>query len=181
MDQLAALRDDTELADLCRYAENLLSEAQVRKRHRLGNDVWDALGSDDLLIERVEAETARRIRDGSSKRERARMHVIRAPDVAASIMDDVSANSRHRLDACRVLDDFSGNGPEAMPSDRFIINICMGSDSDGKPIIQHFDKAIKPDAPLPIAADVQPAPIAATPKRKRRPRKSKDDGRDEHI
>jgi hypothetical protein len=80
----------------------------------------------------------RRIRNGASKREKAQLHVVRAPDIAAAIMNDVGANARHRLDACKVLDDFSATGPAAAAAaaDRFEITIVLNGDTE------HYSKLI---------------------------------------
>ena len=95
--QLARLEDNLEfVVDLCRFAENILTEQQVKKKHRFTDEVWSKLGSDDGLVEKIEAEKIRRIRDGSSKREKAQLLVVPAPDVVASIMMDPDANARHR-------------------------------------------------------------------------------------
>lgn len=95
--QLARLEDNLEfVVDLCRFAENILTEQQVKKKHRFTDEVWSKLGSDDGLVEKIEAEKIRRIRDGSSKREKAQLLVVPAPDVVASIMMDPDANPRHR-------------------------------------------------------------------------------------
>jgi hypothetical protein len=53
-----------------------MTEKQVRKRHRLADSVWEQLGENEELVEKIELEKTRRIRDGSSKRER-RAHTVR--------------------------------------------------------------------------------------------------------
>ena len=105
-------RDDIEfIADMARFGELILTEKAIRKKYRLADDVWNALGNDDNLVRAIKAESVRRIRDGSCKREKSQALVVKAPDVAASIMLNDSANDRHRLDACKVLNDFAANGP----------------------------------------------------------------------
>ena len=94
-----------------------------------------------MLIESIEAEKVRRIRNGSTKRERAQQLVVQAPDVLGGIMLDASASPKHRIDSAKALDAFAANGPEAAPaSDRFQITINLGSD------VLHFDKSIAIDA-----------------------------------
>jgi hypothetical protein len=57
-------------------------------------------------------------------------------------MCDASASPRHRVDACKTLDAFAANGPEAAPAtDRFQIVINLGADTTLR-----FDKSIAPDA-----------------------------------
>jgi hypothetical protein len=169
----ADLRDNHEfITDLARFSEGLVSEAAIKKRYYFTDEIWSKLGDDDELIRAVEDEKLRRIRSGATKRERAQQLVVRAPDVLAGILDDAAANPRHRIDSARVLDDFAANGPAAVPAaDRFQIVINLGADSDGKPVIETYDKSIA------IKADDTPAPaaipaIAATQKRPRgQPRK----------
>jgi hypothetical protein len=148
---LQKLRNDDQLiADCARYGEALFSEADVKKRHHLPESVWDALGSDDLFVEKVEAEKLRRVRNGNAKRERAQQHITKAPDILASIMEDPDQSARHRIDSAKVLDNFAANGPEATPSgDLYQITINLGGDilrfggsrtpnpNDGKKIIEH--------------------------------------------
>jgi hypothetical protein len=127
--------------DCVRFAEGLLDERAIRKKYRFTNDDWETLGENDALVEKIEAEKLRRIRDGSSKREKAQLLVVKAPDVVAKIMLDDSANARHRIDASKTLNDFAANGPGqgAPAADRFVITINLGSDT------LKFDKSIAID------------------------------------
>ena len=140
--QPAGLEDDLEfVSDLARYAEGLFSEQDVKKKHHLSADTWERLGNNEVLIEKIEAEKVRRIRNGSAKREKAQQLVVQAPDVLGGIMLDASASPKHRIDSAKALDAFAANGPEAAPaSDRFQITINLGSD------VLHFDKSIAIDA-----------------------------------
>jgi hypothetical protein len=162
------------ISDMARFAEGLLSEAAIRKKYRVGADVWEALGENDALVEKIEAEKIRRIRCGDSKRERAQQLVVKAPDVLGGIMLDASASPRHRVDAIKVLDDFSANGPESAPAgDRFVITINLGSD------VLHFDKSRTVDANDHGPKDIDTAPqgvITAIATNKR-----KDDGGGEPL
>ena len=139
--QPVQLEDDLEfISDLARYAEGLFSEQDVKKKHHLSADTWERLGNNETLIEKIEAEKVRRIRNGSAKREKAQQLVVQAPDVLGGIMLDASASPKHRIDSAKALDAFAANGPEAAPaSDRFQITINLGSD------VLHFDKSIAPD------------------------------------
>src|SRR4029077_6530084 len=101
------------IIDLCRFSEELMTEKTIRKKYRLAETAWQALGTDERCVELVELEKLRRIRDGSSKREKAQKLVVRAPDVLAGILEDPNANPRHRIDSAKALDDFAANGPGA--------------------------------------------------------------------
>ena len=97
--QPAHLEDDLDfVADCCRYAENILSEAAVKKKYHFDDATWERLGSNEALIEVIEAEKVRRIRNGSTKRERAQQLVVQAPNVLGDIMLDASASPKHRID-----------------------------------------------------------------------------------
>jgi len=122
--------DNLELIqDLCRYAENLLSEQQVRKKYRFDNETWECLGSNDSLVEAIEAEKTRRIRNGSTARERAQQHFASAPTVLGGILNDDGASPRHRIESARELRQIADNGPQATSAaDRFIIHIDLGAD-----------------------------------------------------
>jgi hypothetical protein len=159
---------DDFVVDLCRYSEGVLTEQQVRKKyHLLGEDVWQELGRDDSLIEKVEAEKIRRIRDGSTKRERAQQLVVKAPGVLGDIMLDASASPKNRIDASKTLDALATPPAQAAAADRdrFIIQINLGTDADGKEIVQRFNKSrsIKPydDDVDPNDTDTAPQDVIA--------------------
>jgi hypothetical protein len=126
------------IVDCARYSEGLLTEKEVKKKHRFDDATWERLGQDDALVEAIEAEKLRRVRSGLAKRELAQKHVVKAPDVLNTIMLDSAASPKHRIDSAKVLDQFAANGPEAAPAaDRFIITINLGADH-----IEHYNKSI---------------------------------------
>jgi hypothetical protein len=141
MGDVNALIEDREFIVACaRYAEGLLSEAAIKKKYRFDDDTWERLGSDEALIEAIQAEKARRIRDGSTARERAQVLYAETPNVLGSILHDGDASPRHRIESARELRRIADNGPEAVPaSDRFQIIINLGDD------VLTFDKSIAVD------------------------------------
>jgi hypothetical protein len=175
MDDPTSLIENHEfITDCARYAEGLLSEKDVKKRHHFDDNTWESLGSNEKLIEAIEAEKVRRIRNGSTKRERAQQLVVQAPGVLGDIMLDASASPKHRIDSAKALDAFAANGPEAAPaSDRCQIIINLGDE------VLHFDKsiAVAPNDVDPNDTDTTPQgllPIIAANKRK-------DDGSGEPV
>ena len=79
-----------------------------------------------------------------------------APDVLSDILLDNTANARHRIDSCKVLNDFASNGPsgDTAPTDRFIISIILNSDGSGsEPAALHFNKSIRPLSPGEVDPD----------------------------
>jgi hypothetical protein len=148
------IENDPEfLVDMARVADGCLTPAQAKRKWRhISEDTWQRLGTDDDLVERIEAEKIRRIRDGSTKRERAQQAVIEAPGVLGGIMLDGNASPRHRVDAAKALDGLAANGPQNVPmGERFTITINLGTD------VEHFSKSIAIDP-----NDTAPAPLIET-------------------
>ena len=129
-DLAAQLLADTEfVADLARYSEKLLTEKFIRRKYNLTDEDWERAGNDDALVEAIENEKLRRIRNGSAKREKAQAHIVAAPDVLHGILADSAANPRHRIDAVKALDAIAEPGPQtAQQADRFVIHIDLGED-----------------------------------------------------
>jgi|SRR5262249_38562868 hypothetical protein len=170
-----SLIEDGDFILACaRYADGLLTEAQVKKRFNFDDDTWKRLGENEPLIAAIEAEKERRIRNGETARERAQKLYAQAPDVLGGIMHDDGASPRHRIESARELRQIAANGPEAAPaSDRFQIIINLDGD------IERYDKsiAIDPNDVDPNDTDTTPQgllPIIAANKRK-------DDGGGEPI
>src|SRR5262245_39643742 len=154
MDDPTSLIENHEfITDCARYAEGLLSKQDVKKKHHFDDDTWARLGEDETLIAVIEAEKLRRIRNGSTKRERAQKLVAQAPGVLGDIMLDASASPKHRIGASKTLDAFAANGPETTAAaDRFIITINLGSD------VERYNKSIAINA-----NDVDPNDIDTKP------------------
>src|SRR5262249_47418126 len=165
----ASLIDDHGfIVDMARFADGLLTEAQVKKKYRFDAKTWNQLGKNDALVEKIEEEKARRIKDGSTKRERAQVEVIDAAPILGGIMRDPKANEKHRIDSIKTLDALAANGPEAAPADdRFIIHIDISGDGSGANV-EHYNKSIAINAD-----DVDPS---TTPQKL-----ITDDGNDESL
>src|SRR5262245_23752606 len=109
------------ITDLARYAEGLYSEQDIKKKYHFDDATWVRLGENDALVEAIEAEKARRVRNGSAKREKAQQHIVKATDVIEKIMNDDSINSSKRVDEKKATDSLDDNGPRAAPEmDKFI-------------------------------------------------------------
>ena len=172
MDNPTSLIENHEfIADCARYAEGLLSEKEVKKKHHFDDETWERLGEDEMLIAVIEAEKLRRIRNGSTKRERAQQLVAQAPGVLGDIMLDASASPKHRIDASKTLDAFAANGPEATAAaDRFIITINLGSD------VERYNKSIAINANDVDPNDIDTKPQALLPMIAANRRKHDDGG-----
>ena len=131
----ALMEDQALIEDLCRYADSILTERQVRQKWHLADDnIWHALGTDESFVERVELERTRRIRTGATKRELAQLHITKGPAILDSIMSDPKANPRHKVDAIKALDQLAGFTPQTSRDDmdRVVIKIDLGADLRAK-------------------------------------------------
>jgi len=122
------------ITDLARFSEGqpLCTESAIRKKWRLSEETWELLGGSDEMIRAVEDAKAHRIRSGATKRELAQAHILRGPDVLASIMDDARASPRHKVDSIKALNAIADPGPEAEQRDVIIVKIDMSAGSDTK-------------------------------------------------
>ena len=166
------LEDNHEfISDLARYSEGILDEKFLRRKYRFDNATWEQLGNNAALVERIENEKLRRVRDGSSKRERAQKLVAQAPGVLGDIMLDENASPKHRIDASKTLDAFAANGPEATAAaDRFIITINLGSD------VERYNKSIAINANDVDPNDINTKPQGLLPMIAANKRKDDDGG-----
>ena len=148
-----SLIDNFELiSDLARYGEGLFTREQVKKKWRklITNEMWDALGSNDELVDAIEAEKVRRVRDGSFKRERAQQHITKGPDILESIMSDPKQSAKHRIDSAKALDHFAGNAPDAaVERDRIVIHIDMSAGTDTRRPTDVLTLEVAPKLPPP--------------------------------
>jgi hypothetical protein len=163
------LRENDELvADLARYAESILTESQVRRKYKFDEQVWEQIGTDDLMCEMIEAERVRRIRNGAAKREKAQLHVVAAPDVLSEILKDPKANARHRIDASKALDDLAGFAPQrpGVEQDRVVIRIDLSADTKDPADVLTFEASARPvDAEgkfIDTTSQQRPSMIAAS-------------------
>ena len=154
MGDTGSLLDNREfIVDLARFSEKLLTEAEVRKKYRLPDDVWAGLGNDDELVEAIEAEKVRRIRNGATARERAQQLFAAAPDVLGKILNDDSASPRHRIESARELRAVAANSSEAAPAtdEKFTITIVLNADekihiNKATGIVPHDSEILEHDA-----------------------------------
>src|SRR6478609_5651820 len=151
------IEDDELIENLARFADGTLSEAAVKSRHHLSNEEWSTLGDSDRLVELVEAAKLRRIRTGTTKRERAQIEIVDGPPILGKIMRDPGSNARHVIDAVKTLDGLASNGAEAAAAGaRFEITINLGGDH-----IEHYSKSIAVDANDTDPNDIDAGVIAA--------------------
>jgi len=150
-----SLIDNHELiTDLARFSEALCTESAIRKKWRLSEDTWELLGSSDELVRAIEEEKTRRIRSGTTKRELAQQHILRGPNVLATIMDDPKANARHRVDSIKALNAIADPGPQtAAEQERIFIRIDLSADTKDPKDVLTFEATARPSTPKQIEDD----------------------------
>src|SRR5262249_31343445 len=117
-------------------------------------ETWELLGNSDELVRAIEEEQTRRVRSGARKREAAAQHVIRGPDVLATIMDDPRANARHRVDSIKALNAIADPGPQAATEqDRVVIRIDLSADTKDPKDVLIFEAEARPNNPKQIEDD----------------------------
>jgi len=149
------LEDNHEfISDFARYGEGILDEKFLRRKYRFDDSTWESLGNNEALIEAIETEKIRRMRNGDSAREKAQQLFVTAPGVLGNILHDDDASPRHRIESAKELRTIAANGPEAAPAaDRFQITINLGAD-----VVERYDKSIAIDP-----NDVDPNDTDTTP------------------
>src|SRR5215472_6968938 len=142
------------ITDLARFSETLCTESAVRKKWRLSEETWELLGASDELVRAIEEEKTRRIRSGATKRELAQQHIIRGPNVLATIMDDPKANARHRVDSIKALNAIADPGPQAAAEqERIFIKIDLSADTKDPKDVLTFEATARPSTPKQIEDD----------------------------
>jgi hypothetical protein len=134
------------ISDAARNSEGLINDGQLAEKYGLSIEAWRQLvKTHKALTQAVRAERERRVRSGLAAQESAAKVFAEAPKVLGDILQDKSANPRHRIEAARELRQTAiGNGETTPdPGERFVITINLG----GEKLV--FDKTLAPNAPNP--------------------------------
>jgi len=152
---IESLTDSVDfVTDMCRYAEGVLTEKQIRKKWRELTDTdWERAGSNDALVRAIEETKLQRVRNGAAKSERAQQYIVRGPDILATIMDDPQANARHRVDSIKALNAIADPGPENAVAQRFFIRIDLSADTKDPKDVLTFETMARPNTPKQIEDD----------------------------
>src|SRR5262245_5597251 len=129
--ELTSLRENHELlTDLARYAEDILSDHDIKKKYHFDNATWTRLCTDERFIEKIEAEKIRRTRSGITARERAQVLFAAAPMTLGAILNNDKTPVRNRIEAAREIRAVAATGADAIATseERFVIRIDLGQD-----------------------------------------------------
>jgi hypothetical protein len=136
------------IVDVCRAAEGLIPDDEVRDKYGLSVEVWRDSIKDKTLVQAVRAERDRRVLSGIAAREAASRHFVKAPAILEQIMTGQYSNPRHKIEAIKELRQTASGGDshEGLPeNERFII--CIDLTAGGGPI-ESYDKPLAPMQPL---------------------------------
>ena len=137
------LEDHEFISDFARYSEGILDEKFLRRKYQFDNSTWESLGNNDALVELIENERVKRMRNGDSAREKAQQIFVQAPAVLGDILHGEAVSPRHKIESARELRAIAANGPQAvLAADRFQIVINLGGD-----VIERYDKSRAIDPP----------------------------------
>jgi hypothetical protein len=72
------------IVDCCRFCEGLLAEGEIKLKYGLTDSAWTRLTDNAPLLEAVQREKERRVRDSAAAREKAQHLFVAAPDVLST-------------------------------------------------------------------------------------------------
>jgi hypothetical protein len=133
------------IQDLARYCEGIVTERNVRKKHRLAESDWERLGSDEAFIETIKRCREARVRSGAVAREHAQKIFTTTPEVLNDILhggDGISP--RHRIEAAREIRAVAATGPDAAQSSSEIFQITINLAIINCKSVNRFDRHPEP-------------------------------------
>jgi hypothetical protein len=138
--------------DATRAAEGLLTDDDLREKYELTAKNLKEMVKNTALVKAIRDERERRMRNGTAARESTSRHFVRAPNVMGAIMDDQSANPRHRIEAAReIRATATGGADEKTPdTEKFIITFHLGADTE------RIEKTISVKPSPPANQDIEP-------------------------
>ena len=129
------------VTDCVRAGEGVITDSDLCLKYEIEPQTLATITQNKSLIKAVRAKSEHRVRSGVSARELAAKIHARAPLVLGNILDDKSANARHKIECVRELRTTAAasTNAEDNKADRFVITINLGADH-----IQRFEKTITP-------------------------------------
>src|SRR5262245_27653356 len=138
------------ISDVSRNKERLLSDQRLCEKYGITYEALTDIAQKKAVRLAVDTEYERRVRNGDAAKEAAAKFFTKAPEVLDTILNDKSANARHRIEAAKELRATASTGTETAPSaERFVITINLGADEALK-----INKRIAPLTPDEIKEGV---------------------------
>src|SRR5262245_24867899 len=118
------------ISDVSRNKERLLSDQRLCEKYGITYEALTEIAQKKAVRLAVDTEFERRTRNGDAAKEAAAKFFTKAPEVLDTILNDKSANARHRIQAAKELRATANIGDaEKVPSaERFVITINLGAD-----------------------------------------------------
>ena len=122
------------VTDLSRNKERLFSDAQVIEKYDIAPDAWTEITQSKAIRLLVNAEHERRTLRGIAAQEAAAKIFMDSPTVMGEILNDKSANPRHRIEASKELRATARAGDEKTDGtpDRVVVTINLGKAPEDK-------------------------------------------------
>ena len=129
------------VTDCVRAGEGVITDSDLCLKYEIEPETLATITQNKNLIKAVRTKSEYRTRSGVSARELAAKIHARAPLVLGNILDDKSANARHKIECVRELRATATAGAHAEDNNaqRFVITINLGADH-----IQRYEKTITP-------------------------------------
>jgi hypothetical protein len=132
------------VADATRAAEGLIDDKDLQEKYELTAKNLKEMAKNPALVKAIRDERERRMRNGTAARESASRHFVRSPNVMSAIMDDTSANPRHRIEAAREIRATATSGGEESTDAGEVFHIVINLGADEK-----FEKEVALKQPQP--------------------------------
>ena len=135
------------VVDATRAGEGLITDKELQEKYDLSPADWQNVIKDTALGRAIRDERDRRVRNGTAARESAAKHFVKAPTILAGIMESVSSNPRHVIEAAKEIRQVAAGNSDDHPSkgEMFSIVINLGSDHVER---HEFDVTPKPQPDL---------------------------------
>jgi hypothetical protein len=123
--------------DCARYTEGLTSETDVKSKWGISNEAWQDLEKNQAMLDALQRERARRVRNGAAATEAARQHFVKAPSILGGILSNAEVSPRHRIEAAKELRAItSAAGAAQQGGEKFTVVINLGA---GEQRVYHLD------------------------------------------
>jgi hypothetical protein len=129
------------VTDCVRAGEGVITDSDLCLKYEIEPETLATITQIKSLIKAVRTTSEQRVRSGVSARELAAKIHARAPLILGNILDDQSANARHKIECVRELraTATANTNAEGINAERFVITIDLGADH-----IQRYEKTITP-------------------------------------
>jgi hypothetical protein len=122
------------VSDCARNREQLFSDAQLQEKYDIAPTDWDDIIKNKALRLAISRECERRMLNNDASREAAAKQFTKAPAILGTILENESANPRHRIEAAKELRTTAHLGADRPgdTADRVTVTINLGNAPEDK-------------------------------------------------